>query len=340
MKKKIVIAASLAAVTVIGATCAAAAYLPAENTQKNILTDKPQKINHPVEQTAAVTPEKFTEAVLDMDYAEEMFEYDGFKKSDRRVISDMQTAKAVRSVGSEKAKEYIYDRMLNTMDFYKTLKGSYVHNEYSENTSYTVDYATINGSEPLSYEKVQYKGKNKFTERVYKNGVVRQAEVPGAAAKAGKAEFTGMENLPASDRENDTAAIIKSTSRKKIDEEGIPNWYYRMEFNGLATARECISPQEIAFGFLSDFSTWSIEEQTTFLNRSCYVISGNLGGSYSDKLQTAEFKMWVDVKTGVLLKSRWWNKDGSLTDAVTATSFEADENIAQTAFITSWSEKM
>lgn len=81
---------------------------------------------------AEVTGQAFSASWLDMENVKDEFEIDGYTQADFRDISAMQSKALPRSINSEKAKEYIYDRMLNTMDFYKSLEGSYTHTDYDD----------------------------------------------------------------------------------------------------------------------------------------------------------------------------------------------------------------
>ena len=201
----------------------------------------------------------------------------------------------------------------------------------------------------MSYERQQYKGEDTWEETVFKNNVFKRTKVKERSEKAianGKEKYKYTpEKFAVCDTAESNAfsaiACIKSTSRNQIDDEGIPVWHYRTNTSELVTARESIAPQEMTFGFLSDFSCWDIDRQDTMLSRNCYVIKGALNDEYySNKLNTVDFEFWVDAQTGVLPKYKCFSASGELVEELKTTSFVADKAIQTSTFSADWYDSM
>lgn len=126
MKKVTVKALSLISVAALATvSISSVAAAKPEEKQTSKLEQAVGNINS-TEKIGLISGSTFSASCVDMKNVQDEFEYDGYTKSDLRDISGMQNMSLPRSINSDKAKEYIYDRMLNTMDFYQSLEGSYI----------------------------------------------------------------------------------------------------------------------------------------------------------------------------------------------------------------------
>lgn len=261
---------------------------------------------------------------------EELYSELGFTDEDLRennivVLSD-----------AEITKEYIYDRILNTPDYFQTLTGTYRRETEEGQGNYNVDFKVRLGSNPKSMETViSDNGESSITlfngeqtQTVNFNGISEQALNSNGNIVDNKISTVNIEeNL-----NTDVVSLVKSQNRIKTDDDGINMIYYRTDPTMLPTARESIFSQERGMGFLNDFTTWSIDGQETFLNRNCCIINGTLKGEYADKLNTYSFKLYVDTETGILLKWKCFNSQGKLIDSLVSTSININSNISDDVF--------
>jgi outer membrane lipoprotein-sorting protein len=126
--------------------------------------------------------------------------------------------------------------------------------------------------------------------------------------------------------------LVKSASRKVKGSDGLYTYYYRENLNMLHYSKESISPEAMAFGYLSDFSTWNITGQENIAGRDCYVIEGTLSGDYSKKLNAASFKLWVDSEIGILLKYENYDSAGVITDKLNTNHITVNQEISDQQF--------
>ena len=88
-----------------------------------------------------------------------------------------------------------------------------------------------------------------------------------------------------------------------------------------------------AIGYLRNFDTWDITGEEAVAGRNCLVLEGELSGFYSEKRHTAEFKLWVDRETGILIKSEHYDADGNLSESLTTTSITVNAPVTDETFL-------
>lgn len=222
------------------------------------------------------------------------------------------------------SKEMIWHKMLNTVDYFDSVSGSFIYTISDINDVYEVTFNTdlntskafssISQANPSSYAVSLYSdGENYYNI----NDITGTYTVdPNAAVK----------------RENSVAE--DDSSRYFIGDDGIPCYSYRADSTNAYLAKSCIFPQEMAFGFLTDLSLWEIADEDQYLGRECYVISGKTAESYGQKIGVSNFEFYVDKATGVLLKYNGYDLNGQLCDFLTATdiSFDSSDDIAAPDF--------
>ncbi len=266
---------------------------------------------------------------IDYSSKEAIFESFGFTEEDRRDTMLMPLELNSNSIN----KEYIYDKMLNTIDYYTSVQGSFSLKKFYSNVEYTVSYCINGGEEHQSFEKFintgdfpagySFENDNEGPPReivAYFDGETR-IEAAVAEREYNRSSDTQGKNIIDSyhidvdEKEDcDFASLIKATSRITTDDEGINTYYYRENLNGLGYSRESVDPQELAMGYLGNFNTWSIANQEVILGRECSVIKGSLSGHYSEKLHTTDFTLWVDNETGILIQLEGYDAEGNLAE--------------------------
>ncbi len=247
---------------------------------------------------------------------------------------------------SKPSKQNILHMMLNSIDYYNYASG-------------TIAYANPNdlGSSIVVNFKSDITNSTAYSHTIQKN--VSATDINEAVFQSDSTSLTGITEKSTNylaDREvcyNGISEIavnnIKKTSlnsnnsittranvseiadkdRFKIDENGIPCYYYRANPTNIDDASMCLFPQEMAFGFLLDLDMWEIEGSTTYEGRECVVLSGNTNEEYGNKIGVDKFTFYVDKQTGTLLKYVGYDSKGEISDYMVSSgiSFDNDFNI-------------
>ena len=348
MKKKIALLTGI-----LLAICVAAGTLVSADTDAAYLGD----LDAAEREKIIANKEADQAVVLDsqgIDYTnkETMFASFGFTEDDLRPTDLTLVQTRSNSVSNTAAnKEYIYDRMLNTIDFYDTLQGSFEFSQAFSNLNYTATYCVRSGEDRKSFESILYEpdsasllsgeaaseaepkkitayfdGQTKTEKEVAVNVLTRGTEETEKVLRTAQIDVEEKEAC-------DFVSLIRAGSRVTTDEEGINTYYYRENLNGLGYCRESIDPQELAIGYLRNFDTWDITGEEVVAGRNCLVLEGELSGFYSEKRHTAEFKLWVDRETGILMKSEHYDADGNLSESLTTTSITVNAPVTDETFL-------
>lgn len=308
MNKKIVLSVILAAA--VSLSCGAASAFAKTNA---LASDGAS--SKAVSSTSKVSSKTVSSATVDLN--EKEFKECGFTDADRRNVTAISEKLSAQNVADTDKKNYIYDKMLNTEDFYKTLTGKYQRNYRHLGDSYTVEYKVINGPKHMSFEL--YKGKQNAQEISYfDSNTIKTFAINNKlkAENSGKGALVRDFVVSSNSDKANFVPLVKSTSRIKKDSSGTNIYYYRPDMNKLYHSRTSIVPQEMTIGYLSDFKTWSITGQETVAGRNCYKIQGTLSGEYAQKLDAYSYTFWVDSETGILLKYKNFGKNGQETDSL------------------------
>ncbi|MCM1006945.1 MAG: hypothetical protein NC485_03280 [Ruminococcus flavefaciens] len=221
------------------------------------------------------------------------------------------TAAKNSAFDSLEAKSYIYHMMLNSVDYFNTAEGSMT---YAMNIDYPV-YINFQTDidKQVAYESESQNGK-KIMEVFVADGMEYVVDSDNltydSSSKGIPIEFCISDN----DRvisldDGETLAV----NRNDITNLGI-------------SGNSCLFPQSYAMSHLVDFSSWEISGRENILGRECVLINGTYEGN--------QFKMYVDLNTGILLKYENFNANDELMGYVQADSVFIDENINVNEFNT------
>ncbi len=111
--------------------------------------------------------------------------------------------------------------------------------------------------------------------------------------------------------------------------DGIDNWKYVNDYTNLVYARTYLSPQEMTYGYLTDFSNWEIVGTESYNERECMVIRGKISGEYSQKHNVTDFTFFVDKETGVLLRYIGRDANGEISESVMCRFIAFDDKAAE-----------
>ena len=205
--------------------------------------------------------------------------------------------------------EEIKNKMLNSIDNYETVSGTY-HTYLKPLGVDTLSNFEINeGRNPGNYiEEIDNKTGS---------SLVRQSDGEQFVEVNHKAKEYMVATVVNQSEEFDTS---KPRAFKKTN--GQMEYVYRPD--PAVAYNDVTFPQVYAF-WLEDNIT-SIT-QDTYLNRDVNVIKGKLSEDLSKKRESENFEMWVDNKTGVLLKLIDRNSEGEVVNKIEVTSIEFDLNL-------------
>lgn len=213
--------------------------------------------------------------------------------------SETELKKATLNINNDNKQE-LFDMMLNTIDYYNTISGKFIDATLIGEEK-TIDFM-VDIPNQTCYES--YNSDEVSLERYYlkDNEQLMQYDNSSKNYSIGSMDINPRE-----------IGCLDDKERKSIADDGNPSYLYRGQPAGTSFCNACIQPQELTFGFLSDFSLWDITGHENYLNRDCYVIEGTSQGGYNQKLNTYTFKMLVDTNTGVLLNLEGYDDNGNLS---------------------------
>jgi hypothetical protein len=112
-------------------------------------------------------------------------------------------------------------------------------------------------------------------------------------------------------------------SRYEYSSDGVV-YVFRNDPTYMGIASESLFPQETALWYLEDQSLWSIKKRTeNILGREVVVIDGEFEDYYVKNRGATSYKLWVDIKTGILLQlEEYSNKE--IINSLYTKSIEVD----------------
>lgn len=211
----------------------------------------------------------------------------------------------------------IKDKMLNAIDYYDSVKGTYNVVIKPLDVDETVHFEVSEGSKKGSYiEKINNKSGRVISEKadgqfkIVMNNEKRQFI---------KSKLGNLNNFD------------KTKPRTYKEATGEAVYVYRPDPAVADGASDVVFPQTYAF-WLQD--NYKIVRNDTFLGRDVNVIEGTLPKDLSEKHDAVTFTMLVDSKTGILLELIEKNEDGVITNKIEVTSIEFNKNVDGSKFST------
>lgn len=213
--------------------------------------------------------------------------------------------------------ESIKNKMLNAIDFYDSVKGTYKTVLKPLDVDETTNFDISEGSKKGSYiEKVNNKS-GKVTEQKSDGQYIVLLD---------KEKKQYMKSKVANQNNFD-----KAQPRMYKDGKGDPVYVYRPNLAVADSASDVVFPQTYAF-WLEDNA--KIAGNDTFLGRNVTLIEGTLPTDIAQKHDATTFTMKVDSQTGVLLQLIEKNANGEITNSIEVTSIEFNGNVDNTKFST------
>ena len=218
--------------------------------------------------------------------------------------------------------DYVYSRMLNTQDYFNSVSGSYTYTKEGKkitNATYDIDYNS--SSEIVAHLTTKTTGTQVPMDFEYFILSPAGSIADGYEISHGQNNY--REVTYANDRKPSNRRTLQNFAQTKAERtgvvEGSPSYTYRN--NIFASLSASLMPQEMTFGYLTDYDHWTIDGEEQLLGTDCIKLSGFLTGSYSDKLGITDFEMWVQKETGILIKYFGYDEDGQLVDSLITNDF-------------------
>ena len=219
------------------------------------------------------------------------FTYTKFEGSEKETINDDAT-NAVIAERFEDPKTDIYNKMLNSIDFFNEVEFLVETSMVTENIS-TIKFQT-NIDKGYSYQALIEKGV--VITETYCNPNDEYLMYVDNREKTFGYEL-GVYNR------SDTPYIPLSERILTNETDNLPCYTYRRNITNCPLASYSLVPQEIAYSYLANFDLWDIvNENTVYLNRECIEIKGKTKPYFSEKHNSDTFTMLVDRETGILMK--------------------------------------
>lgn len=230
----------------------------------------------------------------------------------------------------ELTQEAVFDKMLNTVNFFDTVQGRFVSSDvtavYRSDLSTGISEADIYYAVVDDAEKL-VNGDFSQAERSYDEPFVIQACDGNRSVRLlpQYKEYTEYYTTP------HEANKMYIPGSKRVGTASDGEMQYTLIENPLNIDEASVSvlPQEITFGYLSDFDLWQIDGTEEYLGRSCIVLSGKPDEEYGEKLGVSDFVFYVDAETGVLLKYVGYDEDGNVSDYLITEEFKVNEPIGE-----------
>lgn len=238
------------------------------------------------------------------------FKYTEFDGEERETQQD-ETASVVTGENFKDPKTNIYNKMLNTIDFFNTAElSANIHMTEEENL--TVDYYT-NIDASSSYQAVYESGNLTFESFCNPNSDF-------LIHVDNKRKTYNRYHLKVYKRSD--SPYIPLEERIIFDDmtgDGLPVYRYRTNTTNCTMASYTLFPEGLTYSYLADFERWEIaDDNIEYLDRKCIKIVGRPNPYTGDKHNNDNFVMLVDEKTGIILKFEGY-KNGELTRYITVT---------------------
>ena len=210
-------------------------------------------------------------------------------------------------------KAAIYNRMLNTIDYFNSLSAK-METSMLNNEIATVEYNTnINSGE--SYQKVSV-GEKTMTEAYGQNDSMINVNNTSGQYLVMRGQMFGRDDAP----------YIPLEKRIVTEDDGMPCYYYRKNITNCSYASYSIFPQEFTFSYLKDFALWDItDDNADYLGRKCVMIEGVPSSYIAEKHNIDNFTMIVDSQTGILMQFTG-TKDGEVSRYMKITDISLESN--------------
>lgn len=230
-------------------------------------------------------------------------------------------------------KQNIFTNILNCTDYYDSVSGTF-ETTFIDNSPVTISYA-VNIPEQISSQSI--KGATIDFDILCKDGLLIEANKKSRDYIENRLipQYDQTKRIKQTAPINEEVSLQKyynydktdvSKERVRKNSAGEMEFYYKTDLTNASMAATSINPQNLVFGFMSEFDSWKVANVEEYLGRQVIVITGKTADSeYASKLRVDVFEMKFDIKTGILLDFKGCLSDGTLTHYLTTSELEVDE---------------
>lgn len=245
-------------------------------------------------------------------------------------------------------KEGVYNKMLNSIDFFDTVSGSYI--DYTLSDVRVIDFS-------IDLSAVTFYDKN-TTVTLYNpddvlNGLPADTEILHEEDRANEYIFysDGSQEYRIDGNVKDPNARVSPPLRQRdvtpMTAETIADireWYFNYNedepetfdfYTNCSFYRESelgsvigdYDAQHWAIIYLTDFDMWEITGEETILDRDCVVLEGTVRESYRQlAMWMQNFRLYVDKETGYLMKALCYDEAGQINRFLVHEDIHFDED--------------
>jgi len=212
-----------------------------------------------------------------------------------------------------KNQEAIQERMLNSYQYFNSVKGSFHYASKDIGFDYTVNYQLKWKNKKVKYYvKTVENNKNVIDELSYDTG-----ELKAIYPNVKKYEKIKVDIKSKGESKKIGEVVVKNS-------DGTKEYRYPETQLNLGMAENSLHSKEIAVGFLEEKNLWTVKRTEQLLGRQVVVIEGTLNSYYQEKLKADTFTLWMDQNTGILMKYETIRNE-EIIDLLETTNIKIDE---------------
>ncbi|KZE69109.1 hypothetical protein AWM68_02255 [Fictibacillus phosphorivorans] len=204
----------------------------------------------------------------------------------------------------EMTKEEILTKMINTVDYFETAKGSF--EEVTNNDKTIIEYELDMKDKIGGYSKTTHFPSGKE---------VPQLAIDYYDDKKVWSIFESDKTYRESNYlKTATCCTLTIENAFTVDSEGVNFTSYR-DRPPIGRAQNSLFPYEIASNYTRDLNSWDIEKQNEKVaGHNTLVIKGKLDAYASEKHRSSAFRFWVDKDTGILIQYETYNNNNEVVN--------------------------
>lgn len=207
-------------------------------------------------------------------------------------------------------------KMLNAVDYYTDISGSFHSFSILDNQEKNVTFSVSQRNTTGSYVKTKMKNGNIFEDKSDGKSLV--------GLNHGKKSFTKSEV-------SQVNQSLLAGPRHFKNEKNEPVYIYRHDPAQAHSANVVTFPQQYAF-WLSNSDAKVVGYEKLF-GRNISIIEGKHDSYMSKKLKATTYKMWIDTKSGVLLKLEGKDQNGKIAYFTKVTDIKFNQGVDKAEFV-------
>ncbi|WP_099354075.1 hypothetical protein [Fredinandcohnia onubensis] len=217
--------------------------------------------------------------------------------------------------------------MLNSIDNFENVKGSFKNWSKPAGYEYSVEYIVKSGNNPSSKVKIIENGEN-----VIESSYDGETNVILLNDKKEYMKKNNKSNNDFREKEKKQLGVLPK-NRYLLGNNKEKIYLYKNDYTNMNVAKDSLFPQEIALGYLEDYSKWEIiDDSAKFAGEEAVLIEGTFNDYYAAKHQAVMFKLWVHKDTGVLLNLEEYNSDMELVSGLTTQDIKFNDKFNNANF--------